>query len=568
VVFATDSGGRVFQQTFTFDVGDVAPTLTLGTTDVHTTDLGGTTTLSFAVDHAGSDDIEGVTVNWGDGTSSSETVSLGGVSIIQPGFSFSTPSGTEVDFSATHVYADAGPYDVTVSVGDSGGGGASQTTSETVNMVDSGTGLAVSNTEPVVGQPVSYTATVTASPATPTGSVTFSEGSTVLCADVTLSTTAPYTATCDHAYQTFGTHTVTAAYHGDNNYIGSTSGAVVITALAPPAFTADSPPTSATAGTAYAYTFAASALPGATFALASGALPPGLSLDPETGLLSGSPTTTGAFTFSVKARNGVAPDATSPPTTISVEPAPSEGYWLATADGSVFNFGDAASFGSEGNTTAPVVAMVNTPDGKGYWLATSDGWVFNFGDAAFYGSMGDQPLNRPLVAMAATPDGKGYWLATSDGGVFSFGDAAFYGSTGALHLNKQVVAMASTPDGQGYWLAASDGGVFSFGDAAFYGSTGAIHLNKPVVAMAATPDGGGYWMAASDGGVFAFGDAAFFGSTGAIRLNKPVVAMAATPDGQGYWMAASDGGVFDFGDAGFLGSEGGAHLNSSVVALR
>ena len=195
----------------------------------------------------------------------------------------------------------------------------------------------------------------------------------------------------------------------------------------------------------------------------------------------------------------------------------------------------------------------------------SDGGIFNYGDAAFYGSTGGLRLNKPVVGMAATPDGGGYWLVASDGGVFTYGDAAYYGSTGSLRLNKPVVGMAATPDGGGYWLVASDGGVFRFGDAVFLGSAGSLHLNAPIVGMAATPDGGGYWLVASDGGIFNYGDAAFYGSTGGLRLNKPVVGMAATPDGGGYWLVASDGGVFNYGDASFFGSAGSLHLNAPVV---
>ncbi len=167
-----------------------------------------------------------------------------------------------------------------------------------------------------------------------------------------------------------------------------------------------------------------------------------------------------------------------------------------------------------------------------FWLASAQGNVWNFGNAGAYGSAGGLPLAHPIVAITPTNDDKGYWLVASDGGVFTYGDAAFYGSTGALALNKPIVAMASTPDGKGYWLVASDGGIFSFGDAAFYGSTGALALNKPIVAMASTPDGKGYWLVASDGGIFSFGDAAFYGSTGALVLNEPIAAMAPTPDGQ------------------------------------
>ena len=35
--------------------------------------------------------------------------------------------------------------------------------------------------------------------------------------------------------------------------------------------------------------------------------------------------------------------------------------------------------------------MAATPDGGGYWLVASDGGIFNYGDAAFFGSRGGQP---------------------------------------------------------------------------------------------------------------------------------------------------------------------------------
>ncbi|HTU38472.1 MAG TPA: hypothetical protein VMF35_10660, partial [Acidimicrobiales bacterium] len=42
-----------------------------------------------------------------------------------------------------------------------------------------------------------------------------------------------------------------------------------------------------------------------------------------------------------------------------------------------------------------------TADGQGYWLVARDGGVFNFGDAAFFGSAGGMPLNRPVVGLGA-----------------------------------------------------------------------------------------------------------------------------------------------------------------------
>jgi Cu/Zn superoxide dismutase len=171
-------------------------------------------------------------------------------------------------------------------------------------------------------------------------------------------------------------------------------------------------------------------------------------------------------------------------------------------------------------------AKENTPL-SGYWLAAADGGVFNFGDAPYLGSAGGAKLNKPVVGMAATASGNGYWLVASDGGVFKYGDATFQGSTGGVKLNQAIVGMAGTPSGAGYWLVAGDGGVFTFGDAVLHGSLGATKLNSPIIGMAATATGGGYWLFAADGGVFTFGDAGYAGSTGGIRLNRPMVGASA-----------------------------------------
>jgi len=232
------------------------------------------------------------------------------------------------------------------------------------------------------------------------------------------------------------------------------------------------------------------------------------------------------------------------------------GYWLASANGGVFSFGDATFYNSLAGVrlSAPIVGIAATPDGHGYWLVASDGGIFAFGDAGYYGSMGGHPLTRPVVGIASTPDGRGYWEVASDGGIFAFGDAHFFGSMGGHPLNKPVVGIASAPDGRGYWEVATDGGIFAFGDAPYRGSTGGIKLFRPVVAMSATSDGNGYWMVASDGGIFAFGDAPYRGSTGGTALTSPVIGMTA-PSQVGYWLAASDGGVFSFG-VPFHGSVG------------
>ena len=253
-----------------------------------------------------------------------------------------------------------------------------------------------------------------------------------------------------------------------------------------------------------------------------------------------------------------APPVTAPPVTVppvSVSPA----YLVASADGSVYGFAGATTFGSEAghHLNAPVVGITQTPDGKGYWEFAADGGVFSFGDAGFFGSEPALPASArsasPVVGMAATPDGHGYWLATTTGQVFTFGTAGFYGSTTTKTFNAPVVGITATADGKGYLEVASDGGVFAFGDAGFYGSMGGQPLNQPVVGIATDTTTGGYWLAASDGAVFAF-NAPFYGSASDLRLSKPISAIAATPDANGYRLAGRDGGIFDYGDALFAGS--------------
>ena len=252
------------------------------------------------------------------------------------------------------------------------------------------------------------------------------------------------------------------------------------------------------------------------------------------------------------------------------------GYRFVASDGGLFNFGPGApSLGSLGNTAlnAPIVGMGVMPAGDGYYMVDANGGVYPFGSAQSYGGATNLHLNTPIVGMAVTPDGAGYWLVGGDGGIFSYGDAQFYGSTGNLVLNKPIVGMASTPDGKGYWFVASDGGVFSYGDAHFYGSTGSMTLNKPVVGMGVPTSGNGYYLVASDGGIFAFptgpGGLPFFGSTGNIRLNKPVVGMSAVQGG--YYFVAADGGIFAYptgpGGLPFYGSTGNIVLNKPINGM-
>jgi len=76
-----------------------------------------------------------------------------------------------------------------------------------------------------------------------------------------------------------------------------------------PAITTASLP-GGTVGTAYSQTLAATGTAPITWSISAGALPAGLSLNTATGAITGTPTAAGTANFTVKAANGVSPDAT------------------------------------------------------------------------------------------------------------------------------------------------------------------------------------------------------------------------------------------------------------------
>ncbi len=248
---------------------------------------------------------------------------------------------------------------------------------------------------------------------------------------------------------------------------------------------------------------------------------------------------------------------------VPAEPARS-GYWMLGSDGKVFAFGDAASLGDAGTSTA--VDVEPTPSGSGYWIVDSTGRVFTHGDAGSFGNV-NVPLapGETVTSLSSTPSGKGYWIFTSRGRALNFGDAAHYGDMSAVKLNGPVLDSIPTPSGLGYYMVASDGGIFTFGDAVFHGSTGNMKLNAPVQSMVPNPAGGGYWLVASDGGVFSFGNVPFRGSMGDKKLNKPMTGMV--PYGNGYLMVAEDGGIFTFSDRPFSGSLGDKPPAKPIVAV-
>ncbi len=140
--------------------------------------------------------------------------------------------------------------------------------------------------------------------------------------------------------------------------------AVTVTVTAPPttsapAFTSAVPSGGATAGVAYNYTFVASGTPAPTYAVTAGTLPPGLTLNATTGVLSGTPTTPGVYGgVQVTASNGTAPNATQ---TFSLTVVDTVGHYLAAAGLSGANASPAADPDGDGLTNLMEYALHLNP---------------------------------------------------------------------------------------------------------------------------------------------------------------------------------------------------------------
>ncbi|HET9222132.1 MAG TPA: Ig domain-containing protein [Roseiflexaceae bacterium] len=88
-----------------------------------------------------------------------------------------------------------------------------------------------------------------------------------------------------------------------SNIVGAAEQTITLPVNQAPAITNDQPP-AALVGETYTFTFTASGVPTPTWTVSAGLLPLGLSLDPVTGMLSGTPTIEGVYDFSIEATNG------------------------------------------------------------------------------------------------------------------------------------------------------------------------------------------------------------------------------------------------------------------------
>jgi hypothetical protein len=139
---------------------------------------------------------------------------------------------------------------------------------------------------------VTFTASIT--PNTATSTVTFKDGTKTLGT----ATLSGGSATFSINSLAVGSHSITAVYGGDTYDSGSTSSSVTETVTKPVISTTSLP--NGTKDTSYSQTLSVSGgLAPFTWSV-SGSLPPGLSFNASTVVISGKPTTSGTFSFTVK----------------------------------------------------------------------------------------------------------------------------------------------------------------------------------------------------------------------------------------------------------------------------
>jgi hypothetical protein len=225
-------------------------------------------------------------------------------------FAGSLPPGTALNTSNGAVYGTlttAGTFTYTIEATDSGSAAQTATASITAVIPEIATSTTVIASPSLgdVNQSVSFTATVTPSGVpTPTGTVTFNFGDGTF-ASAGLSSGQ---ATIAHTYATAGSYSVTAAYNGGSIFLSS-QGMASLT-INPRLVLSSTASATTQVGQSYSQTNVASGgtMP-YTYSVSAGTLPAGATLNTSTGTVSGTPTTAGAFSYTIKATDSVTPTA-------------------------------------------------------------------------------------------------------------------------------------------------------------------------------------------------------------------------------------------------------------------
>lgn len=139
------------------------------------------------------------------------------------------------------------------------------------------------------------------------------------------------------------------------------------------------------------------------------------------------------------------------------------GYWVAQSDGTVHGFGAPTGDATTTAASGPIVGITGVPNGAGYYLVSANGEVYAFGDALSYGNMSVSP-GQTVAAIATTPNGLGYYAVTRQGAIAAFGDAQLYGPA-TISSSAPVAGVAVDLNGFGYWTIGTTGHLVAAGNA-------------------------------------------------------------------------------------------------------
>jgi YVTN family beta-propeller protein len=321
-----------------------------------------------------------------------------------------------------------------------------------------------------------------------------------------------------------------------------------------------------------------------TWTITAGALPPGLTLNTTTGVVAGTPTSGGTFSFTVKLTDSEKPVGQTATKALSIDIAYTEPSVTTSSlpSGTVNSAYEAALTGSNGvgPYTWTIISgslpagLSLSPDGTISGTPTSGG-TFDFtvrltDSASPIHQTADKSLSikvaysEPAVTTGSLPSG-------TVGSAYS---ATLAGSNGVTPYSWTVTA-GSLPPG----LTLSSSGTITGTPTASGTSTFTVQLtdssiptNQTATASlsisvqpAAVPKSG-YDLVGSDGGVYVLPTGQSGGFYGSLPgLSPPVtvsdiVGMVPSSDYQGYFLVGSDGGVFSFGDTTYEGSLPGLNV--------
>lgn len=228
-------------------------------------------------------------------------------------------------------------------------------------------------------------------------------------------------------------------------------------------------------------------------------------------------------------------------------------YLDVSRTGQVYAWNGRYLGGSPGGVTGRVTDARVTAGGNGYWLVSASGQVYAYGDAPYLGG-GAAGRAGDVVALAATPSRQGYVLLSASGQIYAYGDASYRGGSPAGAAGE-FVDVEMSPTGRGYWLLTSAGQVYAYGDAAYHGGSPG-GFSRAIVAMSPTADGQGYVLVSKSGQVYAYGAAQHRGGSPG-GVTGEITDVGHTP-GAGYVLISSSGQHYAYGDAPFLGNPSGA----------